>query len=60
MGKGRSRPAAPTEQTVVQSNLPKYFEPYAIDMIKRAETESKKRLHSLYRTETCDMSQLIY
>ena len=42
MGKGRSRPAAPTEQTVVQSNLPKYFEPYAIDMIKRAETESKR------------------
>ena len=41
MGKGRSRPQ-PTEQTVVQSNLPKYFEPYAVDMIKRAESESKR------------------
>ena len=41
MGKGRSRPQ-PTEQTVVQSNLPKYFEPYAIDMMKRAESESKR------------------
>ena len=40
MGKGRSRPQ-PTEQTVVQSNLPKYFEPYAVDMIQRAEAESK-------------------
>ena len=42
MGKGRSRAPQPTEQTVVQSNLPKYFEPYAIDMIKRAEAESKR------------------
>ena len=41
MGKGRSAPQ-PTEQTVVQSNLPKYFEPYAIDMMKRAESESKR------------------
>jgi len=41
MGKGRSQPQ-PTEQTVVQSNLPKYFEPYAVDMIKRAESESKR------------------
>ena len=42
MGKGRSRASQPTEQTVVQSNLPKYFEPYAVDMIKRAESESKR------------------
>ena len=43
MGKGRSRaPAQPTEQNIVQSSLPKYFEPYAIDMIKRAEAESKR------------------
>tara|TARA_B100000963_G_scaffold341056_1_gene340351 strand:- start:5 stop:937 length:933 start_codon:yes stop_codon:yes gene_type:complete len=41
MGKGRSRPQ-PSEQTVVQSNLPKYFEPYAVDMIQRAESESKR------------------
>ena len=43
MGKGRSRaPSQPTEQNIVQSSLPKYFEPYAIDMIKRAEAESKR------------------
>ena len=43
MGKGGgSRAAAPTEQTVVQSNLPKYFEPYALDMLQRAESESKR------------------
>ena len=43
MGKGGSRaPAQPTEQNIVQSSLPKYFEPYAIDMIKRAESESKR------------------
>jgi len=42
MGKGGSRPQQPTEQNIVQSSLPKYFEPYAIDMIKRAESESKR------------------
>ena len=42
MGKGGSRPQQPTEQNIVQSSLPKYFEPYAIDMIKRAEAESKR------------------
>ena len=42
MGKGGSRPSQPTEQNIVQSSLPKYFEPYAIDMIKRAEAESKR------------------
>ena len=43
MGKGRSRaPSQPIEQNIVQSSLPKYFEPYAIDMIKRAEAESKR------------------
>ena len=41
MGKGKPAPQ-PTEQTVVQSNLPKYFEPYALDMLQRAETESKR------------------
>jgi hypothetical protein len=43
MGKGGgSRPSQPTEQNIVQSSLPKYFEPYAIDMMKRAEAESKR------------------
>ena len=40
MGKGKSSPA-PTEQTVVQSNLPKYFQPYAEDLLKRGQAESK-------------------
>ena len=45
MGKGGgSRQQQPTEQNIVQSSLPKYFEPYAIDMIKRAEAESKREL----------------
>ena len=26
-----------TEQNITQTSLPKYFEPYAIDMMKRAE-----------------------
>ena len=42
MGKGGGRPSQPTEQNIVQSSLPKYFEPYAIDMMKRAEAESKR------------------
>jgi hypothetical protein len=43
MGKGGgSKPQQQTEQNIVQSNLPKYFEPYAIDMMKRAEAESKR------------------
>ena len=41
MGKGRSAPA-PTEQTVVQSNLPKYAEPYFTRLLQRAESESKR------------------
>ena len=42
MGKGSKAPPQPTEQNIVQSSLPKYFEPYAIDMMKRAEAESKR------------------
>ena len=42
MGKGSKAPPQQTEQNIVQSNLPKYFEPYAIDMMKRAESESKR------------------
>ena len=42
MGKGAKAPPQQTEQNIVQSNLPKYFEPYAIDMMKRAESESKR------------------
>ena len=42
MGKGAKAPPQQTEQNITQSSLPKYFEPYAIDMIKRAESESKR------------------
>ena len=53
MGKGRSRaPSQPTEQNIVQSSLPKYFEPYAIDMIKRAEAESKREYTPYEGTKT--------
>ena len=41
MGKGRSRPQ-PTEQTVVQSNLPKYVQPYFERLLQRSEAESKR------------------
>lgn len=36
MGKG----SAPTEQTVTQTNLPDYYEPYAIRLMDRAEGQS--------------------
>ena len=42
MGKGGSRPQQPTEQNIVQSSLPKYFEPYAIDMIKELRLNLKE------------------
>ena len=43
MGKGGgSKPQQQTEQKIVQSNLPKYFKPYAIEKMKRAEDESKR------------------
>ena len=42
MGKGGGGQQQPTEQNITQTSLPKYFEPYAIDMMKRAEAESKR------------------
>ena len=43
MGKGGGgQPQQQTEQNITQTSLPKYFEPYAIDMMKRAESESKR------------------
>ena len=38
MGKGRQ--SAPADQTVVQSNLPKYVRPYVERMLDRTEAES--------------------
>ena len=40
MGKGRQQ--APAEQTVVQSNLPKYVKPYFERLLDRTEAESKR------------------
>ena len=40
MGKGGSK--QPQEQTVVQSNLPKYVRPYFERLLKRTEAESKQ------------------
>ena len=40
MGKGRQ--SAPAEQTVVQSNLPKYVQPYFERLLNRTEAESKR------------------
>ena len=41
MGKGGSAPQ-PTDQTVVQSNLPKYVRPYFERLLERTEAESKR------------------
>lgn len=41
MGKGGGQ-QQPTEQTVVQSNLPKYVEPYFKRLLERTESESKR------------------
>ena len=40
MGKGGSK--QPQEQTVVQSNLPKYVRPYFERLLQRTEAESKQ------------------
>ena len=41
MGKGGGS-RQPTEQTVVQSNLPKYVRPYFERLLERTESESKR------------------
>lgn len=38
---GKKAPSAPSEQTVVQSNLPKYVQPYFERLLSRTESESK-------------------
>jgi len=40
MGKGSKAPSQPTSQTVTQTNLPAYLEPYVLNIAKRAEAES--------------------
>ena len=57
MGKGRSAPSAPTEQTVVQSNLPKYVQPYFERLLERAESESKREYEPYQGQRLADESQ---
>ena len=57
MGKGRSAPSAPTEQTVVQSNLPKYVQPYFERLLQRAESESKREYEPYQGQRLADESQ---
>ena len=42
MGKGGGRQQQQTDQTVVQTNLPKYVEPYFKRLLERTEAESKR------------------
>ena len=42
MGKGGGSPA-PTDQTVVQTNLPEYVQPYFERLLQRTESESKQQ-----------------
>ena len=42
MGKGGRSAPQPTDQTVVQSNLPKYVRPYFERLLERTEAESKR------------------
>jgi hypothetical protein len=56
MGKGRSAPA-PTEQTVVQSNLPKYVQPYFERLLQRAESESKRDYETYQGQRRADDTQ---
>ena len=42
MGKGGGSPA-PTDQTVVQTNLPEYVQPYFERLLQRTEAESKQQ-----------------
>ena len=48
MGKGGSRPSAPASQTVTQTNLPEYAQPYFTRLLGRTEYESLNP----YRTYT--------
>ena len=59
MGKGSKAPPQQTEQNIVQSNLPKYFEPYAIDMMKRAEAESKREYTPYEGQRLADEKQIL-
>ena len=43
MGKGGSRPSAPASQTVTQTNVPEYAEPYFTSLLDRAQAESLRK-----------------
>ena len=55
MGKGRQ--SAPAEQTVVQSNLPKYVRPYFERLLERTEGESKREYEPYQGQRIADESQ---
>jgi len=55
MGKGRQ--SAPAEQTVVQSNLPKYVQPYFERLLERTEAESKREYEPFEGQRLAESSQ---
>mgnify|MGYP003137679980 CR=1 FL=1 len=55
MGKGRQ--SAPAEQTVVQSNLPKYVRPYFERLLERTEGESRRKYEPYEGQRIADESQ---
>jgi hypothetical protein len=55
MGKGRQ--SAPAEQTVVQSNLPKYVQPYFERLLERTEAESKREYEPFEGQRLAEESQ---
>ena len=55
MGKGRQ--SAPAEQTVVQSNLPKYVQPYFERLLERTEAESKREYEPFEGQRLAEASQ---
>ena len=57
MGKGGRSAPAPTEQTVVQSNLPKYVQPYFERLLERSESESKRDYTPYEGQRLADTSQ---
>ena len=54
MGKGRS--PQPSDQTVIQSNLPKYVRPYFERLLERTEAESKREYEPYMGSRIADES----
>ena len=58
MGKGGGRQQQ-TDQTVVQTNLPKYVEPYFKRLLERTEAESKREYTPYEGKRLADESERI-